>query len=91
MICDDVYTEDEIGGFSPALELMNTSCGSAYRDGTLWTYGDHASGDDSGACYDDDSILGGLGMSTVFGDYAWYSGNSGAAPMSWVLPVTPMP
>ena len=49
---------------------------SRYRDGTLWTYGDHASGDDSGACWDDGDILGGLGMSILFVDYAVYSGNS---------------
>jgi len=50
-----------------------------YRDGTRWTYGDHVSGDDSGACYYDGSNLGGLGMSTAFGDYAVYSGNSGSS------------
>lgn len=50
-----------------------------YIDGTLWTYGDHASGDDTGACYNDGSILGGLGMSTVFGDYAVYIDNSGSS------------
>ncbi|AHC15634.1 formylglycine-generating enzyme family protein [Salinispira pacifica] len=48
-----------------------------YRNGTDWTYGDHASGDESGACFDDGSILGDLGMSTVIGDYAVYRGNSG--------------
>lgn len=50
-----------------------------YRDGINWTYSDHVSGDDSGACFDDGNILGGLGMSTVFGDYAVYSGNSGSS------------
>lgn len=49
-----------------------------YRNGTLWTYGDHASGDDSGACWDDGSILGGLGISTVFGNYAVYQASSSA-------------
>ncbi|MFH0974690.1 MAG: SUMF1/EgtB/PvdO family nonheme iron enzyme [Spirochaetota bacterium] len=51
-----------------------------YIDGTEWLYGDHASGDESGACWWDGyegSILGGQSLSTVFGDYAWYRDNSG--------------
>lgn len=47
-----------------------------YIDGTDWTYGDHASGDESGACYDDGDILGGLGLSVVYDDYAWHWENS---------------
>lgn len=50
-----------------------------YRNGTLWTYGDHASGDESGACYNDGSILGGMRLSAVFGNYAWWDGNSGSS------------
>jgi formylglycine-generating enzyme required for sulfatase activity len=53
-----------------------TRLAARYRDGTNWTYGDHASGDASGACYDDGSILGGHGMSTVYGNYAVYDGNA---------------
>ena len=70
-------------------------CAARYIDGSLWTYGDHVSGDESGACYDDGEILGGLEMSSVYGDYAWYwenkgsgchvvgtAGNEGGAPLS---------
>ncbi len=39
--------------------------------GIYWTKGNHASGDTSSYCYPADS-----GTSTVFGNYAWYSGNS---------------
>jgi formylglycine-generating enzyme required for sulfatase activity len=75
--CDDADESSTAKGFR-LLSSNEYECAARYRDGTLWTYGDHASGDDSGACYDDGTILGGLGMSTVFGDYAWYDGNSGS-------------
>ncbi len=50
---------------------------SRYRDGVLWTYGDHVSGDETGYCFNDGSPLGDMPISTVFGDYAVYNDNSG--------------
>lgn len=47
-----------------------------YINGTNWTYGDHVSGDESGACYDDGSILHEQPLSITFGNYAWYLFNS---------------
>jgi formylglycine-generating enzyme required for sulfatase activity len=52
-------------------------CAARYIDGTVWLYGDHASGDLTGACYNDGSILGGLALSALFGNYAVYDSNSG--------------
>ncbi|MGE5605658.1 MAG: formylglycine-generating enzyme family protein [Bacteroidota bacterium] len=42
-----------------------------YQNGTNWTLGNHVSGDTTGYCYPEDA-----NTSTVFGNYAWYSGNS---------------
>lgn len=44
-----------------------------YQDGTVWTPGDHVSGDTSGPCYSTDPTT---VLSTVFGDYAWYNSTS---------------
>jgi formylglycine-generating enzyme required for sulfatase activity len=44
---------------------------ASYIDGTSWLPPNHASGDNSSYCYPDD-----VGTSTVYGDYAWYVGNS---------------
>jgi formylglycine-generating enzyme required for sulfatase activity len=52
-----------------------------YINGTTWLYGDHASGDETGYCYDDlvaPPPLGGQSLSTVFGNYAVYSGSAEA-------------
>jgi formylglycine-generating enzyme len=76
--CDGAVASSTANGFR-LLTSDEYELAARYRDGTLWTYGDHASGDDSGACYDDGGILGGLGMSTVFGNYAVYNGNSGSS------------
>jgi formylglycine-generating enzyme len=76
--CDGAIASSAAKGFR-LLTSNEYELAARYRDGTLWTYGDHVSGDESGACYDDGSILGGLGMSTVFGDYAVYYGNSGSS------------
>jgi formylglycine-generating enzyme len=76
--CDEAVASTAAKGFR-LLTSDEWECAARYRDGTRWTYGDHASGDDSGACYDDGSILGGFTMSTVFGDYAVYSVNSGSS------------
>lgn len=73
---DNPYVKVTANGFR-LLTSNEWELAARYRNGTLWTYGDHASGDDSGACYNDGSILGGLGMSSVFGNYAVYTGNSG--------------
>ena len=51
---------------------VESELAARYRDGTLWTYGDHASGDESGACYDNGTILGGMGLSSEFYRYAVY-------------------
>ncbi len=74
--CDNAAASSTAKGFR-LLTGNEYELAARYRDGTLWTYGDHASGDESGACYDDGDILGGLGMSTVFGDYAFHAANSG--------------
>lgn len=76
--CDGAVASATAKGFR-LLTSNEYELAARYRDGTLWTYGDHASGDDTGACWDDGSILGGLGMSTVFGNYAVYSGNAGSS------------
>ena len=73
---DDETTEDtsKSGYRLPSRDEWGFA--ARYIDGTDWTYGDHVSGDESGACYNDGSILGGLGMSSVFSNYAWHKGNS---------------
>lgn len=73
--CDGATVGSAAKGFR-LLTMDEYECAARYRDGTIWSYGDHASGDDSGACYDDGDILGGMGMSTVFGNYAVYQDNS---------------
>ena len=72
----------EVSATAKGFRLLSSNeweLAARYRDGTLWTYGDHASGDDTGACYDDGSTLDGLAVSTVFGNYAVYTGNSGSS------------
>jgi hypothetical protein len=70
---DDPYIKADADGFR--LPCINEwELAARYRDGVLWTYGDHASGDESGACYDDGDMLGGLGISILFVDYATYMG-----------------
>ncbi len=73
--CDGAVASAAAKGFR-LLSSDEWELAARYRDGSLWTYGDHASGDDSGACYDDGSILGGIGMSSVFGNFAVYYDNS---------------
>ena len=46
---------------------------ASYIDGSSWLPMDHVSGDTTGPCYLED----GGQLSTVFGDYVWYQGNSG--------------
>ncbi len=76
--CDGAVASSTAKGFR-LLTSDEYELAARYRNGTLWTCGDHASGDDGGPCYDDGSILGGLEMSTIFGDYAVYGGNSGSS------------
>ncbi len=76
--CDGAVTSSTAKGLR-LLTNKEFEMAARYRDGNQWTYGDHASGDDSGACYNDGSILGGLGMSSVFGNYAVYGNNSGSS------------
>ncbi len=75
---DDPYVKTDTNGFR--LPTCNESeLAARYIDGTTLLYGDHASGDLTGACHDDGSILGGQSLSTVFGDYAvWFSNNPGS-------------
>jgi len=75
--CDGAVVGTTAKGFR-LLSSNEYELAARYRDGALWTYGDHVSGDDSGACYDNGSILGGQEMSTVFGEYAVYTSNSGS-------------
>lgn len=79
--CDGVEVSNTAKGFR-LLTLNEWELTARYRDGTHWTYGDHASGDDSGYCYDDGAPLGGMSLSTVFGNYAVYDGNSGSTTAS---------
>lgn len=74
--CDGAAAGSTADGFR-LLTVNEYELAARYRDGTLWTYGDHASGDDSGACYNDGSFLGGLDMSSVYGEYSVHMGNSG--------------
>ena len=75
--CDGAVAGSTANGFR-LLTSNEYELAARYRDGTLWTYGDHASGDDSGACYDDGAFWV-VGDVTVFGDYAWYDDNSGSS------------
>jgi formylglycine-generating enzyme required for sulfatase activity len=72
---DNPYVKDDAAGFR-LVTRDEWELAARYINGTNWLYGDHASGDESGACYDDGSILGGQSLSNVFGDYAVYTANS---------------
>jgi len=75
---DNPYVKPDARGFR--LPTSNEwELASRYIDGTTWLYGDHASGDQSGYCYNDGSPLGGQLLSTVFGNYAVYEDNSGSS------------
>jgi sulfatase modifying factor 1 len=75
---DEPFVNPGANGFR-FLSKNEWELAARYIDGTTWLYGDHASGDQSGACYNDGSILGGQSVSTVFGDYAVYSVNAGSS------------
>ena len=69
--CDNVV----VGGAAKGFRLPTSNeweLAARYQDGTNWTPGDHVSGDTSGYCYNS-----GISTteSTIFGNYAWYSGN----------------
>ena len=70
--CDNVTAVSSAKGFRlPTSDEWELA--ARYQDGTNWTTGDHVSGDASGYCYNS-----GISStaSTIFGNYAWYSGNS---------------
>jgi formylglycine-generating enzyme len=78
---DDPYVNPNAKGFR--LSTSNEwELAARYLNGTTWLYGDHVSGDTTGACHNDGSILGGQSLSTVFGNYAVYDGNSGASTVA---------
>ncbi len=73
---DNPYVNTDAAGFR--LQKGNEwELAARYIDGNTWLYGDHVSGDLSGACFDDKSILGDQSLSTLFGNYAVYWDNSG--------------
>ncbi len=85
-IDDNTFANDAKTGF----RLPSSSeweFAARYIDGSTWLYGDHVSGDETGACYDDGSILGGQVLSTEFGSYSWYLDNSDLGSGNQVQPV----
>lgn len=74
--CKDAVASATAKGFR-LLTSNEWELAARYRDGILWTYGDHVSGDDTGYCFNDGFPLNDMPLSTVFGDYAVYNDNSG--------------
>jgi formylglycine-generating enzyme len=72
---DKPYVKADATGFR-LLTSDEWELAARYIDGIIWLYGDHASGDQSGACYSDGSILGGQSLSTKFGNYAVHDDDS---------------
>lgn len=75
---DSPYVKIDATGFRLPTNI-EWECAARYIDGSVWLNGDHASGDISGACYDDGAILDGQSISIIFGDYAWYQDNNGTS------------
>ena len=75
---DNPYVKPDAKGFR-LITNNEWELAARYTDVTAWLYGDHVSGDQSGYCHNDGSPLGGQPLSTVFGDYAVFIGNSGAS------------
>jgi formylglycine-generating enzyme required for sulfatase activity len=75
---DAPYVKSDANGFR-LLASNEWELAARYINGTNWLYGDHASGDSSGACFNDGSILGGQSLSTVFGNYGVYNSNSSSS------------
>jgi formylglycine-generating enzyme len=71
--CDSADANSTASGFR-LLTSDEWGLAARWRDGILWTPGNHVSGDTSSYCYPPDA-----GTSTVFGDYAVYWGNSGSS------------
>ncbi len=91
-VCDAVIQDTGATGFrlltSNEWELAARYISDANNDGDIadageYYPGDHASGDITSYCFPADG-----GTSAVFGNYAWYSGNSGTAthPVKTALP-----
>jgi formylglycine-generating enzyme required for sulfatase activity len=77
--CDTLLEAEDGKGFHLP-HIGEWEIAARYQDGTIWTAGDHVSGDATGYCFD--AELGGRGSpsaSAIFGDYAWYAGNSGGS------------
>ncbi len=74
-VCDNAIVNSSAKGFR-LLTSNEHELAARYRDGSFWTYGDHASGDDSGYCYNNGIPLGGMTESKVYGDYAVYQENA---------------
>jgi len=81
--CDAVVQDSNAKGFriqtwvqwELAARYINNTNNDSTITGTGEYYpGDHVSGDTTAYCYPSDS-----GTSTVFGNYAWYDGNSGGS------------
>jgi formylglycine-generating enzyme len=71
--CDNVIAGSTAKGFR--LPTSNEwELAARYQNGTNWTPGNHVSGDTTSYCYPSDADT-----SAVFGNYAWYSGNSGGS------------
>lgn len=70
-VCDAVIANGTATGFRLPTSA-EWQLAARYIDGKEWLPGDHVSGDTSGPSWSIDKET-----SKVFGDYAWYSGNSG--------------
>ena len=73
---DDETDEDASQGGYRLPSADEWEYAARYVNGIDWLYGDHASGDETGACHDCGDVLGGQAPSLVFGNYAWYDDNS---------------
>jgi formylglycine-generating enzyme required for sulfatase activity len=75
---DDPFVDESATGFR-LLSGNEWECASRNIDGSVWLYGDHASGDETGPCYIEAPAtagLGGLSLSTIFEDYAQIEGST---------------
>jgi formylglycine-generating enzyme required for sulfatase activity len=74
--CNNVIDDASANGFRlPG--MWQWECAARYQGNNIWTPGNHVSGDTTGCCYSSSSNS--CTVSDDFGDYAWYSGNSGSS------------